>query len=402
MASGRRSGRERASVDSVLFAVQLVDWSAVDLLDARLAALSTFYAPLGSPVMEAIRMPELRLVGAQIHFGGRHRGDGRLLVWGGPLPPELSTARALLDPGDQELRAIDALTAAFAADDGRAALVSGSAGIATLHSARGELGTAWATHAVAAAWLAAGRVEVEPDGTPELLARGFIGDERTLIRGVKVEETALRVSFSRDRTSVTPYWPASERWALVPEPEAQETAERALVDGLARRTEQVDSPFVALTAGIDSRTVAVALREAGVAFGAFTWGAPEWDDVIGARVIAEALGIEHRNQALEWRDDASALALIDAEARWTEGATPVRFIVESYPPEMSAVVNGMGERSVALSTTTQASPWPARSRTWTTWHECSVRGALRMSRGTGWTLCTPASVAGSRRPTRSV
>jgi hypothetical protein len=342
VASGRRSSQERASVDSVLFAVQLVDWSAVDVLDARLAALSTFYAPLGSPIVEAVRMSELRLVGAQIHFGEHDLDYGRLLVWGGPLPPELASARALLDAGNRELRSINALTAAFAADDGQAALVSGSAGIATLHSARGELGTAWATHAVAAAWLATGRVEVEHDGIPELLTRGFIGDERTLIRGVKVEETALRVRFTPERTAVAPYWPASERWELMPEPEAQEAAERALIDGLAQRAGQLDSPFVALTAGIDSRTVAVALREAGVPIGAFTWGEPEWDDVIGARVIAEALGIEHRHQALDWRDDASALGFIDAEARWNEGATPVRFIVESYPQEMSAVVNGMG------------------------------------------------------------
>jgi hypothetical protein len=330
------------SFNSILFAVQLANWGLLGELERRIRALVRFYEPLGAPQLELHRYPSLRLAAGLIHFERRQSDQGPALVWGGPVPPALRSSSGLLDAGDHDLRELESVAATFASDERRAVLVAGAGGLTALYRAAHESASAFATHAVAAAWLASGRVEVISDAIPELLERGFVGDERTLVGGAFALATASRVDFTPGGASVRSYWPAEERWALVPEETAYDTAGRELVTSLSRRAASTPSPFLGLTAGLDSRAVAVALREARIAYGTFTWGAADWDDVKGAGAIADVLGVAHHPQPLDWCNDDDAIRLADSDARWTEGTAAVRLVAESYPAETSAVINGMG------------------------------------------------------------
>ena len=285
-------------------------------------------------------MEPLDLLVGRIAFDGRV-DDRRPLVWGGPLPSELASERSLLQAGDPELRALDGLLAALAAKDDRGRLVSGVAGIATLHRAADGGIEAFSTHAVAAAWLAAGRVSIAAESIPELIAHDYVGGEQSLIAGVRVLPPAMRIDFTPDGTNVASYWPASERWERLPEDRAYDHAERSLLDSLARRASG-GGLHVALTGGLDSRVVALALHELGRSAGTFTWGEPGWDDVETAARIAQILGFEHVRQPVDYREDAEALRQVDSEVRWTEGITAVRFAAQTWPREVDAVVYGSG------------------------------------------------------------
>lgn len=72
----------------------------------------------------------------------------------------------------------------------------------------------------------------------------------------------------------------------------------------------------ALTGGRDSRLVAAALRSTGVAFQAFTRGAPDHPDVVIAQQVAHRLGIPHERQAsLQEAVDPSGVMTVDLAAR---------------------------------------------------------------------------------------
>ena len=205
----------------------------------------------------------------------------------------------------------------------RAAIVAYAGGPGTLFAASCGPIDAWSTHAVAAAWVAHGEARIDPDTIPEQLAAEFVGGDRSLIAGARPLPPAVRIVAGDEGARLTDYWPLEERWARLPEDEAAAHAERQLLGTLERRAHAIDAPHVSVTAGLDSRVTAVALRELGIAARGFTWGEPDWDDVRGGKDLAEQIGLPHELVGVEWLDDGEAMRELDRQVRWTEGAVPV-------------------------------------------------------------------------------
>lgn len=308
-------------------------------------------------------VPALRLllgtVDAQPHE------QSATLTWGGPIPRRLLEPGALLDARDRDLRELEGVAVLVAASDERGAIVCGAGGIASLHAARGPEASAWSTHAAAAAWLALGRARVNPDTLPELIAFEYVGGPRTLVQGVRALPVATRVDLTpvgeRDRS----FWPKPERWAPVPPGEAGQHAEWALLDGLSRRLEGVSSPLVGLTAGLDSRVVAAALRELDIPFQTVTWGPADSPELGTARAVAAALGAEHRWQPIDPPDSSGTLARLDRLARWSDGTCPLDLRGDVWPHEGSAFVTGIGGevgRAFYYMARAHEEPHPSRGR----------------------------------------
>lgn len=272
---------------------------------------------------------------------GAVRYDEQTETLDGPLA--FGEAVGVADPLDAdpaELRAIDGASAVLEVKGGRACLAGGAGGPGMVFAAASAGFEAWSTHAVAAAWLANGRARVDRAALPEQLAAEFVGRERSLIEGARPLAPAVRVTLGEDAVRAEDFWPLAERWAPVPEDEAAAHAERHLLASLERRVPA--EPYASLTAGLDSRVVAVALRELGVAPRTFTWGEPDSDDVRGAAAVAGALGLVHEPVGVEWLDDDAAMGELQRQVRWTEGAIPVLFGRLEWPLGMQAFVTGAG------------------------------------------------------------
>jgi hypothetical protein len=219
---------------------------------------------------------------------------------GEPLPATLAAPEALLAAAPGELRAIEGMTAALAFGHDRARIVSSASGPATLYEAEGEAIWCCSTHAVAAAWVAHGDARIDPDAVPELLAFDFVGGERTLIAGVRPLPPAADIAIDAGGRRTSAWLVPGERWELVPEREAQAHAEDALLSTVERRLAG-RRVSMALTAGLDSRVLAVALTEAGLPFDAFTWGAEGWPDTGGAaRSRAWAVPSRRASRRTRW------------------------------------------------------------------------------------------------------
>lgn len=241
----------------------------------------------------------------------------------------------------EEPPAADGASATLAIEGPSASLASGTGWPATLFAASSGAVDAWSTHAVAAAWLAHGRARVDAAAIPELLAAEFVGGERSLIEGVRALPAGVRVTVGDSGARIEGLAPLAERWAPVPEEDAAAHAERALLESLERRAPR--EPFVSLTAGLDSRVAAVALRELGFdAARAFTWGEPGWEDVSGGRDLAERLGMPHSLVQIDWLPDDEAMREVQRQVRWNEGAIQVGFARLGWPAGMAGFVTGGG------------------------------------------------------------
>jgi len=331
------------SFNCCAFAVQGVSAGDRPLLEHRLTALERFYAPLGRTRVCSRHDSRLSLLFGAVSFGDPAPREGAPIVWGGPLPEGLTASAQLVHASDEALRKLDGVVAAIGVDeqpDGR--ILTGAGGVTSLYTASSRGLTAWATHAVAAAWLATGSASLDAWAIPELLARGFVGGDRTLIEGASAVPAATSIELTPGGVNRRSYWPAEERWAPVPEESAYELAVGALRDGLRRRLSGCGSPYLGLTGGLDSRVVAIVLGELGIDFGTYTWGEEDWSDVIEARRVAELLGLPHQRQPIEIRGNDVALGLVDADARWTDGVTAARFMAQTWPEGMDVAIAGMG------------------------------------------------------------
>lgn len=274
-------------------------------------------------------------VAGVVRYDDRAESLERPLVFG-ETPP---LAR-FLDAPAHELRAIDGASAALEVEPERACLVAGAGCPGMLFASASETAEAWSTHAVGAAWLAHGRVTVDADTIPEQLAAEFVGGDRSLVAGARPLAPAVRVTVDDARGRMEDLWPRLERWRTVPEAEAAAHAERQLLASLERRAGR--EPHASLTAGLDSRVVAVALRELGIEARGFTWGEPGWEDVGGGADVARRLGMEHELVEIEWLADDDAFAEIQRQVRWNEGAIHVGFARLAWPQAMTGFVTGAG------------------------------------------------------------
>lgn len=186
-------------------------------------------------------------------------------------------------------------------------------------------GDAVATHAVAAAWLARRRrPRVRFDLVPELLLHEFVLGDESMVEGVA--PVAAPVA-----------WPE-----LQSEVEAPAAALEALLETLAARLQGSAAPALGLTAGLDSRVVAAALRRLELPVRTFTWSHHE-QDAAGAAAVAGRLGLPHLRCPPEWLGDAEGLAQLQADVRWSEGqARLTPFGRVTWPPSMTCFVTGGG------------------------------------------------------------
>ena len=262
----------------------------------------------------------------------------RRAAFGEPPPATLDVLAA----GESDLRRYEGGGAALAITADRARLAAGAGAPALLYAGDGGEVSAWSTHAVAAAYVATGAAAVDPSALAEQLAAEFVGDERSLVAGVRALAAASYVDFSATRAEESCYWPARDRWRPVDPDGAHAHVERHLIRSLGERLAGVDRPLLGLTAGYDSRVAALALREIGLPFEGYTWGDPDSGDVVGGAEAADALGMPYRHLAFDSWDGGEALRRTRRMARWTEGAIHVGFGGIAWPADMRAFVTGAG------------------------------------------------------------
>jgi hypothetical protein len=352
--------------NSCVFAVYAEHEEALADVERRAAQLVRFYRPLGARSVQSRRVDSLRLLIGAIRFDDRSLDLDAPLAWG-VAPPTLVGSASILDASPVALRAYDDAGAVIVAGADRARLVvSACTTYPLLYSAGSGGVTAWSSHAVAAGWLATGSARVDALAVPELIASEFVGGQATLVDGVRLLAPATVVDVDRAGVRESSFWPLTERWSLVPERDAVRSAAQALETSLASR--YLEAPTaVGLTAGYDSRVVAVALRKLEIPFFALT-AETDAADVETASRLAPALGVDHQRRGLRWLGGAEALETIAAHVRWTEGVGRVS-IGRSAPdtrPVRTLITGAGGDVGRALSYR-----WVARN------HRRPSRRALR-------------------------
>ncbi len=290
-------------------------------------------------------------------------GDAGRWTWGERLPAALDAPELLLAASDAQLRALDGSHACFAVADGRARIVTGGGGPAGLFAAADAGVAAWATSATAAALLGTDRLALDVDALPALLAFGALLGEQTHVAGVTAVGPGVRIDVAPGAPPRrTDYWTRAERWAPLPEAEADAAARAALLTTVGAHLGREDAPWLALTAGRDSPVLAAACALLDLRVPTFTFGDPEWPDVAGAAAIAARMGLEHRHHPLGALPEAGVGAEADRDARWFDGLAGVGPNgPPALPAEMSAMVTGAGAevgRAYAYQAVARSRPRP--------------------------------------------
>lgn len=311
----------------------------------RLSVLPRLYGALGE-VRLADRWlpgPGALVVGLRLGSPGFELADSALF-WGNPPRGSLAERAALLGAADSELRALPTPCAALAWEGSRLRLASSSGSIQVLYGARGGGAEAWSTHALAAGLAALERLDVDPEGVAELIACEYVGGERTMLSGVRALEPATVVELDGGPARLRSCFPAPARWAPLEPADSRRRATGALLAQLGQATGSARAPVLGMTAGLDSRTVAVALAELGVSFTAFTFDFGEGAvDVAGARSLAGRLGVPHAlGEPRWWRDEEGGIERLLAEAAWFDGCGEVGYGEVRWPERMDRWITGLG------------------------------------------------------------
>jgi hypothetical protein len=258
--------------------------------------------------------------------------------WAAPFGAGRASVDGVYAPDKELRRTMVGFGMAAAWRDGGVRLVTAPSGPGGLYQAGGPGLRVWATHAVAAAFLATGSVELDPAAIPELIAFDFTGSTRSKVRGATPVAPASRIDLSAAELAETCFWPSPERWAQLPEDEAHRHTETTLLESLEVRTGS-KRVGLALTAGADSRVLAVALHELGKKTAAFCWGDSGWPDVEGARTVAEELGMPFTDGA-RWRNDGEMRAIFDGEVRLSDGRAILSPSEREWPEQAQAIALG--------------------------------------------------------------
>ena len=341
------------ATDRCLFVARLEGAGIAQSVRQRAHALGRFYARFfdtgTGPDCELVQ-PQSTLAGTGVLAGvlpidaDLAVGEvGNLWTWGEEaMPLGAAEVDRVLGADDAWLRSFHGAGATVALGREHVRIVSGSAGPTAMYRSDGPGVSVWSTHAVAAAWLSSGRVELDFDRLPELVAFDFVGRFGTLIRGVSALPPAMCVDLDAGGVTQRCFWPQPERWALLDPRDAQQAGERALIETLGQRASGPAAPALGLTNGLDSQVVALALREAGIEFEAFTWGDEQWPDTLGAGRLAAELGIRHHVLAGDWLSDEGAVGELRRRAVFGDGVAPVSIVRRTWPASASVYVIGMG------------------------------------------------------------
>lgn len=338
------------ALDRCVFAVRPGEGMDLRLLEERVEALGELYGALGASSSRVRAHDDLRLLTGEIVLSeavtrspdAEPATGERLLTWGSTPPAGAGGSRGLIEAPDAALRSLPAPLGAIATGEGRARIVATAGGVQTLYAASGAGAEAWSSHAVAAALLATGGVRVVPDAVAELVACEFTGGGRTLLDGVRALPPATVVDISPQAALERSFWPARERWAPLPAVEARAEVPELFLRDLDARARTAPAALLGLTAGLDSRTAAIALRELGIPFATLTYGEPESEDKREAAAIAARLGVAHAAAPFRWWSEDEGMRRMRAEACWSDGAAPVGFARVDWPAPLSHWILGAG------------------------------------------------------------
>jgi hypothetical protein len=314
----------------------------------RLERLRAFYGAIDHATLHLAAAAPPGWVAGCIAVGAPW-GQADWFLWGGLAPV---TVADVADPEPARLRRWVGPGAAVVSSARRIVTATSSADAASLYRC-GE--DTFATHAVAAAYLATGEVRLRPSAVAEIIAFEHPAGDAHLVEGVTAVRPATIVVAGAQGVRVTTHLTPRERWALVPEEEAQEEAERRLHAFLAERIGDRRA-WLGLSGGLDSRVVAVATRELGIEVTAYTAGSPDGPEAPGAVEVARRLRLDHR--FLPYRTPTAEEAA--AGARWTEGCQPLGYGVRSAAGEPGALflTGSGGELARAFFYKLNGRAWP--------------------------------------------
>lgn len=326
-------------LDRCLFAAQLDSSADRAAVEARVARLRRLYGRLGEVHVETAFLEQPRVLLGVLRVGGEAR-LGPVTWWGARLPARWRDARVLAESGAAELRDLPDSLAVMAHVDDRVILITGPGGLQALFRCRGDGVTAWSTHALAAAVIARAHAEVDHAAVASLITWEFVAGDATLLHGTRAVAPASRIELDPGGASETVCWEGRDRWAPLPPQQAHREAERALLGSLSASLSAARRPVLGLTGGVDSRAVAVALRELGIDVAALTYlsDAAAYADAEAAAGIATRLGLAHDVARLSPRPASHARA----EALWTDGAAPIGLGHVAWPRGISHWIVGVG------------------------------------------------------------
>lgn len=296
--------------DTCLFAVAAPSADAAAAAQARLARVLTWFEHAGPASLDVVSDPQSGVVAGEISSGP----SARSLQWGREGIGPGATLRVDGSAADLSTSPVD-VTAAY------------------------RCGDAVSTHAVVAAVLGCGEARVRPGALAELLAFGHPANRDHVVDGVTALEAGAgwRIDGRGVRQLASP-----RAWALVAEQEAYAVAVDELHATLERWSAAAGSVALGLTAGRDSRVVAVALHALGIDARTYTWGAPASEDCREAARIARELGLAHELVDPPLLADAEVVATAERAVRWTEGAAPLGFIAGQSRLDADVNLTGAG------------------------------------------------------------
>jgi hypothetical protein len=325
-----------------VFAVR-VDSARRGEMEAAIRRLRGFYEGAGMPHVTLRWFPGLSLAAGAFSARPVREPAGQApwaLTWGEPVPSPLRGV--VHEAPDDALALITGTTIHLEVGDRRGRIVSGSALPSVLFESEAPGRRAWATHAVAATYLARGAATLNRAAVPEQLAADFVGGADTLVSGAAALAPAAVVELEPDGCRRRTFASARERWAQLPAGDARAAARDALETTLAGRAHPGE-PWLGLTGGLDSLAVAVALTRQGLPFRAFTWGEPDWPDTVGASRAAARLGVEHVVLRPEPPRGAELRRAFTVQVRGSDGAATLNPLTTlAHPEPLDTIITGGG------------------------------------------------------------
>jgi len=312
------------------------------LVQTRLRALEAWYRPLGPVRVWTRWLAGASTVIAEIAFGddASPGAAGPDLAWG--ADGRGAAVKGLLEAGDAQLRQLDCFGAFVSAGDARMRVVSGT-GPTALYAAgsAGSAVQAWSSHATAAGLLAQGSVELDVELIPELFAISYVGLGATHLRGVRAVPPATCIDIQCGKVTTRSFLTARQRYELIPEREALDIAENALLAFLQRSLAGTRAPWLGLTAGLDSRALAAAITQLGLPIRAFTWSHADGDEAVGASAVAGVFGITYECRTPDVISDECCRARTDADVRWSDGLMRAgALFAPTWPDDITHFVTG--------------------------------------------------------------
>lgn len=326
----------------VVVVARLTRLDALATVRGRLEALAGRYQPR-RPVAFRLRWsPAASVLVATLRLDGSTPAPSPAPIsWG--RGSSFATVRRLLEAGDGELARLPTPNCTVGVADDRVRIATSGGMAQVLYEADGADARVWSTHALAAGHVAHGRLAIDHTSVAELMGCNFVGGEATLLVGVRALDPGSCVEISSRGIRLWSCTPPSERWQPTEPAESAALAEAALFETLAEGLRGARRPVAGLTAGLDSLTIALALRELGQAFTTFTFDTGQSTaDISGAMTVARSLGLAHDVGGIHWYSEPGGMEATLARAALADGEAEVGYGIVAWPDRMDRWITGLG------------------------------------------------------------